>query len=1106
VILKQFVAILCVAFQILTMRAQEHRVLPSQRDHAREHLSAAGYSGEVLDSMLALAQQRKLDQINSKPEYHPFGDERDTRMSMPGFDCENDNWGFEEGNLSGWTTTGTVSVVDSGTDPYGNYSWVYPEGGNRSVKISGDQGYADYGSLTRNITVPNSGVIYFTFHFAMSIFNYPHISYDASKFKVRLYGSDGAELECPSYTCFYSTDLGPQGVSSFQQTAGVASDYNPFANGDCPQCSNVTYSDWTTVTLDLSGYHGETLSIEFRVDWCGPGPDWSYALVDVDCPIDSDEPQLRCSSALSYSACAPDGMASYVWTNDLDEVIGTSQCIEVMQAGNYSCEFLPQDVQCTAGSAVNIDYILAPYPNAITSVDPNGCIAESLSFTNNSTIDAGIIDGYMWDFGDGTQNTGASPTHAYIASGQYDVSMIVYSDFGCRDTSNHVISIIPSPIVDFQWTTDCLLPEADMTDLSQASGSPIMSRSWDALADGVVESSASNPTLSFVSPGTFPVRLSVTDGNNCTGQKTKQVLIYDLVELNSTSQSDFNGYNINCFGSSSGSVSIDAGGGDASYTYLDENGSVIATDLSGLSAGNYPLIVQDGRGCRDTLEVEITQPAALTVSAAVISDYNGFSVSCAGSADGQSLAIVNGGVGPFQYDWTTGVAGETSNVDLPIGSNYVIVTDANGCEQMYQFSLSAPTALDIAIESQSDYNGYSVSCFGSEDGWVNLSGSGGVGEYFFVDATDTAAGLYEGFVSGAQTFTMTDANGCVATLDVNFTEPASIECNTSVLSDYNGYNVSCFGFNDAVAGSQPSGGVAPFAHAWSNGGTQVMNDSLAATDTWVMLTDDNNCQRRCDFVIVQPEPLEAIVNNLPDTCARSVGSFVTTLEGGVAPYTCYWFNHTDSTYTSGYSYAGAEAGVYDFYMTDLNGCQRDYTFEKSEIPPADVSIVRPSSKLCTQDHTKFEVEADKSIISHSWNFNDQYYSTQSAPEIFFEEPGEIRIDVSVLDEHNCLVDTNLTVVFEEGLTMFIPNAITADGDGVNDVFGAVCTGELSYHCVIFDRWGTIVFESTDSDQKWLGGSLGGTHYNGIDVFNYLIEVVGECEVEKKYRGHVTLVR
>ena len=54
------------------------------------------------------------------------------------------------------------------------------------------------------------------------------------------------------------------------------------------------------------------------------------------------------------------------------------------------------------------------------------------------------------------------------------------------------------------------------------------------------------------------------------------------------------------------------------------------------------------------------------------------------------------------------------------------------------------------------------------------------------------------------------------------------------------------------------------------------------------------------------------------------------------------------------------------------------------------------------------------------------------------------------------------------VSVYLPNAFTPDGDGLNDTFGAVGEGISEYHLVVFNRWGEIVFESSDINVKWDG--------------------------------------
>lgn len=338
-----------------------------------------------------------------------------SQENAPPFDCEAENWGFESGTLDGWNSAGSVYLIDSGTDPYGGFPWLYPEGGEYSVKLSSDTFNVfsnefglfapDSARLSRQILVPPSGTTLLSFHFAMCIFNYPHAADEASKFTVRFLSQDSTVLACPSYSCYYSADLGPQGVSSFQQTPLPASYYNPLAVGDLPHKYTVTYSDWTDVTLDLSGYAGQTISIEFGIDWCTPGVDWSYALIDVDCPINSSVANILCSNGDS-DVCAPPGMSWYEWRSSDGELMTIDSCFAPQDTGIYYCTFLPDDIQCSDGDAVTLEYRIGITPDVDIEIEGGEVVGINDTLTTaissdcaNGALLNGITNGstYYWE-------------------------------------------------------------------------------------------------------------------------------------------------------------------------------------------------------------------------------------------------------------------------------------------------------------------------------------------------------------------------------------------------------------------------------------------------------------------------------------------------------------------------------------------------------------------------------------------------------------------------------------------------------------------------------------------------------------------------------------
>lgn len=89
-------------------------------------------------------------------------------------------------------------------------------------------------------------------------------------------------------------------------------------------------------------------------------------------------------------------------------------------------------------------------------------------------------------------------------------------------------------------------------------------------------------------------------------------------------------------------------------------------------------------------------------------------------------------------------------------------------------------------------------------------------------------------------------------------------------------------------------------------------------------------------------------------------------------------------------------------------------------------------------------------------------------------------------------------------TIIIPNAFSPNGDGTNDFFLPQYANLKTYHCTVFNRWGNIVFETSEISNVWNG------QYNGSDcaegVYYYVIDVVGEDEMEYYKGGFVMLMR
>jgi len=90
------------------------------------------------------------------------------------------------------------------------------------------------------------------------------------------------------------------------------------------------------------------------------------------------------------------------------------------------------------------------------------------------------------------------------------------------------------------------------------------------------------------------------------------------------------------------------------------------------------------------------------------------------------------------------------------------------------------------------------------------------------------------------------------------------------------------------------------------------------------------------------------------------------------------------------------------------------------------------------------------------------------------------------------------------ISIFVPNAFTPNEDGTNDEFGVVGEGIEEMTLYIFNRWGELIFESTELNNKWNGTFKGEKCENGV----YVYKLVARNKMTNQFfekTGHVTLV-
>ncbi len=160
--------------------------------------------------------------------------------------------------------------------------------------------------------------------------------------------------------------------------------------------------------------------------------------------------------------------------------------------------------------------------------------------------------------------------------------------------------------------------------------------------------------------------------------------------------SNYNNFNISCFGKKDGAIDLTVTGGQPPYTFLWSNG-LTTEDQVAQPAGYYHVEVRDENGQGVEAQITLTEPEQLSADHMVSSYPNGYNISCYDCYNGSILLYANGGAPPYTYVWEDG---PTTADRFNLGSNTyaIVVTDANQCLHIPEtFFLNEPERSDWTL-------------------------------------------------------------------------------------------------------------------------------------------------------------------------------------------------------------------------------------------------------------------------------------------------------------------------------------------------------------------------------------------------------------------------
>ena len=441
-------------------------------------------------------------------------------------------------------------------------------------------------------------------------------------------------------------------------------------------------------------------------------------------------------------------------------------------------------------------------------------------------------------------------------------------------------------------------------------------------------------------------------------------------------------------------------------------------------------------------------------------------IACYGDNTGAATATVTGGIPPLAYQWTNGagasVSTSTQISNRPVGDYTFTVTDAAGCSATASVTLNTLHGQMLP----GTISGPQTLCFGDTLGTVTGTAASGDGcVYQWQSSTDGMA--------------WTPLQGTNNTQNYMFQSPVtssfylrrawiSTDCGTlySDTLDISVWPVSSDTIYDDICMGNPYN-----EHGFNISETETVG--LGTLTSWIHYTSVHGCDSTVTLILDIHEPQK------------------TDISAEICEGTGY--------YANGFAVPASETIGEDSLSRVLNlqtvdGCDSIVQLEITVIDTA-LRIVSPTADFCE------DMVAELFVVTNMTNY--EWSTGEQTPNITVTAPGVYNVTAS---EGGCSVTARYVIepcVYQ----LYLPNAITpARGDGLNDYFyipelakGSINLFEIS----IFNRWGELVFYSTDKNFQWNGEYKGKIYHQ--TVYTYIIEYTDYAGRPFRVTGSITVL-
>ncbi len=574
--------------------------------------------------------------------------------------------------------------------------------------------------------------------------------------------------------------------------------------------------------------------------------------------------------------------------------------------------------------------------NFTSVVDGSGGVS---AYTNGGTVsytwELSINGGSFSPMAGVTTSTWNSTT-TVPAGSTYVIKRVTTDECGNRASSNTItVTGRPAPNGSITPASQQICPgtSATLTFNFNSGTAPFNISYTNSLTTVSVANVSTGSTISVSPPSTETYSFtSITDAYGCTTTSGftggALVIVTPPINISGITLSP-----VLCNGSSTGAITVNAGGGAPPLNYSLNGGAYQTSNtFSNLPAGSYNITVQDSLNCTQNYAanpVVLTQPTAVTATLAKTD------ASCTSVFNGTITVTASGGTPAYSYAVNGGPT-QTNNVITGLQAGYYTITtfDRNGCFDTASITIGTQYAVALDTISTSD-----ITCYGAGNGTLDVALTGGIAPYQYSinGISYQSSGSFTGLAAANYIVVGRDSKGCTQSVTVDITQPVQLLMIIDSIT-----NVLC---NSAANGNiyaHATGGTPGYTYLWSNGQTTASDLNIGGGTYNIIATDSRGCTAVNGGTVASPALLSlniALFNN-PFCNGTSSGAILVTANGGVAPYTYAWSSGQTTE-----DIDSVPAGVYTVSVSDANGCQQTISQTLTD-PAAITSSVTSTNVSC----------------------------------------------------------------------------------------------------------------------------------------------------------------